>query len=134
MLEHAASFPLNPVFGVLLSSGDSIDRALPLFHSFAAPVLLESALQQIDALALKHEMKVSGCYFAAQSNIRSCDCGEFPSVITSTTDWQYFVKLGNKLVELYQHSVLVALDNNRLDDPQRCAHVCIPSSSFSFVI
>lgn len=43
---HAARYPLNDVFGVLVGE-DSIEDAIPLFHNRALAPMLEVALQML---------------------------------------------------------------------------------------
>ncbi|XP_063933628.1 ER membrane protein complex subunit 8/9 homolog [Zophobas morio] len=65
---HGLKYPSNRILGVLLCNGSCDDHdllivdAIPLFHSWPSPLLLEAALSQVESFSKKYKLLIAGYY------------------------------------------------------------------------
>ncbi|XP_062839867.1 ER membrane protein complex subunit 9 [Anolis carolinensis] len=111
MCLHAARYPHAEVNGLLLAqrrqaTGGQLEclcitDCVPLFHShLSLTVMLEVALNQVDAWSLETDLLLAG-YYQANAGIDD----KSPSLLAQ--------KAAGRIAELYDHAVLIMLDNHK---------------------
>jgi len=110
VLLHACKYPHKAVNGVLLAEECKhtsdllrIVDTIPLFHQcLGLAPMLEIALNQIDSYCRSNQLVIAG-YYQGNENYNDND----PDFIA--------YKIGEKLVENSQNSILMMIDNQKMD-------------------
>ncbi|XP_065676707.1 ER membrane protein complex subunit 8-like [Hydra vulgaris] len=124
ILLHATRYPHKAVNGVLLGVCDPNDNgkmrildAIPLFHQcLGLAPMLEVALTQIDFYCQRQKINIVG-YYQANENIED----KSPDFIA--------YKIAEKVNDCFKRSILVMLDNSKMDS--ECKEVALDVYSIS---